>query len=130
MASYPTQQYLWTSNTEWIEDAALYEYCTNAVTHYLARHDNAIPNNGIADASGEDDWENTCTYNQTSEDHFREAADGIGMQYQGFRSYAEILKSLVMSMITTHEWLKRMIYYMCSEQISGRETHITEVRGA
>ena len=62
MASYPTQQYLWTSNTEWIEDAALYEYCTNAVTHYLARHDNAIPNNGMADASGEDDWENTCTF--------------------------------------------------------------------
>ncbi|MDP6999969.1 MAG: hypothetical protein QF569_28220 [Candidatus Poribacteria bacterium] len=90
-ASY--QQYLWTGNTEWIQDAVLYEYYTNAVTCYLARHDNAIPNNGIADAPGEDGWENTCTYNETSEDHFREAADGIGMQYQGFRSYAEILKA-------------------------------------
>ena len=25
---------------------------------------------------------------QTGEDHFRETADGTGMQYQGFRSYA------------------------------------------
>ena len=87
------QQYLWTGNTEWIEDTELYEYYTNAVTRYLTCHDNAIPNNGIADAPGEDGWENTCTYNETSEDHFREAADGIGMQYQGFKSYAEILKA-------------------------------------
>ena len=87
------QQYLWTGNEEWIEDPTLYNYYTNAVTHYLTSHDNAIPNNGIADVPGENGWENTCTYNETSEDSFKEAADGIGMQYQGFRSYAEILKA-------------------------------------
>ena len=89
-ASY--KQYLWTGHKEWIEEEDLFEYYTNTVTDYLARHDNAIPNNGIADAPDVDGWENTCIYNETSEDHFRETKDGVGMQYQGFRSYAEVLK--------------------------------------
>ena len=85
-------QYLWTGNAEWIKDPVLYRYYKNAVTVYLERHDNNIPNNGIADAVGQGDWENTCTYNEDGE-RIKEGADGIGMQYQAFRSFAEILKA-------------------------------------
>ena len=41
---------------------------------------------------GQGDWENTATYNEGGE-KIKEAADGIGMQYHAFRSFAEILKS-------------------------------------
>ena len=89
-ASY--KQYLWTGNADWINDPLLFGYYKNAVTAYLERHDNNIPNNGIADAVGQGDWEDTCTYNEGGE-RVKEAADGIGMQYQGFRSFAAILKA-------------------------------------
>ena len=86
------KQYLWTGNAEWIKDPLLYRYYKNAVTVYLERHDNNIPNNGIADAVGQGDWEYTCTYNEGG-DRIKEGTDGIGMQYQGFKSFAEILKA-------------------------------------
>jgi hypothetical protein len=89
-ASY--KQYLWTSDSEWINNTTLSDFYKNTVTNYISKHDKHIPNNGIADAPGEDGWSNTATYNETSQDKFKEAGDGIGMQYQGFKSYAEILK--------------------------------------
>ena len=47
---------------------------------YLEHHDNNIPNNGIADAMGQGEWENIATYGEHSQT-VKEAADGIGMQY-------------------------------------------------
>ena len=85
-------QYLWTGNAEWINDPLLFGCYQNIATVYLERHDSNIPNNGIADAVGQGHWENTATYNEGGE-KIKEAADGIGMQYQGFRSFAEILKA-------------------------------------
>ena len=61
------------------------------MTAYLEHHDNNIPNNGIADAVGQGEWENIATYGEHSQT-VKEAADGIGMQYQAFRSFAETLK--------------------------------------
>jgi hypothetical protein len=90
-ASY--KQYLWTGNREWIDSPALFNFYKNSVTNYISRHDGNIAGNGIADAPGVDGWSNTCTYNEGSVDKFKEAGDGIGMQYQGFKSYAEILRA-------------------------------------
>jgi hypothetical protein len=87
------KQYLWTGNSEWINDTTLLNFYKNSVTNYILRHDKYIPGNGIADAPGVDGWSNTATYNEGSVDKFKEAGDGIGMQYQGFKSYAEILKA-------------------------------------
>ena len=102
-ASCPTQQYLWTGNTEWIEDAALHEYCTNAVTHYLVRYDNAIPNNGIADASGEDGWKNTCAYIKRVKIILEKQRMVLECNIRALGPMQEILNSLVMLIITTHE---------------------------
>ena len=48
------------------------------MTAYLERHDNNIPNNGIADATGQGEWENIATYGEHGQT-VKEAADGIGM---------------------------------------------------
>ena len=61
------------------------------MTSYLEHHDNNIPNNGFADAVGQGEWENIATYGEHGQT-VKEAADGIGMQYQAFRSFAETLK--------------------------------------
>ncbi len=87
------KQYLWTGDTQWLNDSLLLNFYKNTVTNYITTHDVYISGNGIADAPGEDGWSNTCTYNEQSIDKFKEAGDGIGMQYQAFKSYAEILKA-------------------------------------
>ena len=75
-ASY--KQYLWTGNADWINDPVLFGYYKNTVTAYLEHHDNNIPNNGIADAVGQGEWENIATYGEHGQT-VKEAADGIGM---------------------------------------------------
>jgi hypothetical protein len=87
------KQYLWTGNREWIDNPTLFNFYKNSVTNYISKHDKHIPGNGIADAPGVDGWSNTATYNEGSVDKFKEAGDGIGMQYQGFKSYSEILRA-------------------------------------
>ncbi|GGG59604.1 carbohydrate binding domain-containing protein [Paenibacillus radicis (ex Gao et al. 2016)] len=83
------KQYLWTGNTDYINDPALVTYYEKSVNDFIALHD--ANGNGIADEGGTGDiFKGTATYNENPSAHLKEAGDAIGSQYQALLAYSQI----------------------------------------
>jgi hypothetical protein len=77
-------QYLWTGDPAWVQDAVLFGYATNTLTSFLALQDTDA--NGIADETHD-----LATYWEQEADDFMEAGDAFGSQYQATLAYAGML---------------------------------------
>lgn len=84
------QQYLWTGDKRYIEDADLWQFYTKVLTDYIALHDDQDPN-GIAEGYG-GIFEGSATYNERGEFPI-EAGDAIGSQYQATLAYSKMLEA-------------------------------------
>jgi len=84
------RQYLWTGNLAYAKDPVLWNFCTKAVTEFIALHDTRIPN-GVAEGDGSGDiFRGSATYNEIRSP-LLEAGDGIACQYQALLAYAGLL---------------------------------------
>jgi hypothetical protein len=80
------EQYLWTGNRAYIDDAVLFGYYTNSVNAFVTAHDDN--RNGIADEDGTGSiFKGVVSYNENRE-KLLEAGDAVGSQYQALRAYA------------------------------------------
>ena len=80
------EQYLWTGNRAYVDDAGLFGYYTNSVNAFVTAHDDN--RNGIADEDGTGSiFKGVVSYNENKE-KLLEAGDAIGSQYQALRAYA------------------------------------------
>ncbi|WP_369373225.1 NPCBM/NEW2 domain-containing protein [Promicromonospora sp. Populi] len=86
------EQYRWTGDAAYLEDPALWEFYTNAVTEFVELHDTALPN-GVAEGTGRGIWYGAASYNERSDHEMIEAGDGIAAQYQAFRGYADLARA-------------------------------------
>ncbi|MBW3695288.1 hypothetical protein EK599_06255 [Vibrio sp. T187] len=84
------EQYQWTGDKRYIEDADLWQFYTKVLTDYIALHDDQDPN-GIAEGYG-GIFEGSATYNERGEFPI-EAGDGIGSQYQATVAYSAMLEA-------------------------------------
>jgi len=86
------RQFMWTGNQDYLNDPALWNFCTKAVTDFIALHDARIPN-GVAEGSGSGDiFRGSATYNEIeSGTPLVESGDGIACQYQALLSYSKML---------------------------------------
>ena len=84
------RQYLWTGNPAYVQDPIFWNFCTKAVTEFVALHDTRIPN-GVAEGDGSGDiFRGSATYNEIRSPLI-EAGDGLACQYQAFLAYARLL---------------------------------------
>lgn len=86
------RQYLWTGNSEYLNDPVLWNFCTKAVTDFITLHDARIPN-GVAEGDGSGDiFKGSATYNEIESDSpLIESGDAIACQYQAIECYARML---------------------------------------
>jgi hypothetical protein len=84
------RQYLWTGNPAYLKDPVLWNFCTKAVTEFIALHDGRVPN-AVAEGDGSGDiFRGSATYNEIRSPLI-EAGDGIACQYQALRAYSRLL---------------------------------------
>jgi len=84
------RQYLWTGNPAYAHDPVLWNFCTKAVTDFIALHDTRIPN-GVAEGDGSGDiFRGSATYNEIRSP-LVEAGDAIASQYQAMLAYSRLL---------------------------------------
>jgi hypothetical protein len=82
------EQYLWTGNRSYVDDAKLFAYYTNSVNGFVTAHDDN--RNGVADEDGTGSiFKGVASYNENKE-KLLEAGDAIGSQYQALRGYAVV----------------------------------------
>ncbi|HET6294006.1 MAG TPA: NPCBM/NEW2 domain-containing protein [Kribbella sp.] len=86
------EQYRWTGDTSYLDDPTLWNFYTKAVTEFITRHDQQLPN-GVAEGTGKGIWYGAASYNERSDHQMIEAGDGIAAQYQAFRGYAELARA-------------------------------------
>ncbi len=86
------RQYLWTGDSEYVNDPLLWNFCTKAVTDFIALHDGRIPN-GVAEGDGSGDiFRGAATYNEIESDSpLIESGDAIACQYQALECYSKML---------------------------------------
>ncbi|WP_265520806.1 NPCBM/NEW2 domain-containing protein [Oerskovia flava] len=85
-------QYLWTGDTDYLDDEVLWQYYTKAVTDFVELHDTQIPN-GVAEGTGRGIFAGAASYNERGDHAVIEAGDGIASQYRGFLAYAELARA-------------------------------------
>ncbi|TDW22039.1 NPCBM/NEW2 domain-containing protein [Kribbella kalugense] len=86
------EQYRWTGDRTYLDDPALWNFYTNAVTKFVKLHDTQLPN-GVAEGTGQGIWYGAASYNERSDADMIEAGDGIATQYQAFRGYADLARA-------------------------------------
>ncbi|WP_405059247.1 NPCBM/NEW2 domain-containing protein [Kribbella sp. NBC_01505] len=86
------EQYRWTGDASYLNDPTLWSFYTKAVTEFITRHDQQLPN-GVAEGTGRGIWYGAASYNERSDAQMVEAGDGIAAQYQAFRGYAELARA-------------------------------------
>jgi hypothetical protein len=86
------EQYRWTGDRTYLDDPALWNFYTNAVTKFVQLHDTQLPN-GVAEGTGQGIWYGAASYNERSDADMIEAGDGIATQYQAFRGYADLARA-------------------------------------
>ena len=80
------EQYLWTGDTNWIYDEAIFTYCYNTVNGFINVHDEN--GNGIAEMHTD-----LSTYWEQETDDFIEAGDAFANQYRSVLAFAGILEA-------------------------------------
>ncbi|MFD0697469.1 hypothetical protein ACFQZT_25670 [Paenibacillus sp. GCM10027628] len=80
-------QYLWTGNTNWINDSDMWNYYTNSVNGFITNHDGN--NNSVAEEHSTNIFQGVASYNENGEGLI-ESGDGIASQYQALLAYAGI----------------------------------------
>ncbi|MFD0693491.1 NPCBM/NEW2 domain-containing protein [Paenibacillus sp. GCM10027628] len=90
------QQYLWTGNTNWINDPTLSAYYDSTIGPFLTNH--GVVWNDANPASEQpvvkmNSGEFTPTYFEFTNDNLVSAGDSLGLEYQSLLAYAGILKA-------------------------------------
>lgn len=86
------QQYLWTNNTNYINDSTLWTYYQNTLGNFITNHDQN--SNGLADENNSGSfWNGIPTYNEQSGEYGIEAGDSAGSQLQATLAYSNIQKA-------------------------------------
>ncbi|WP_261301617.1 NPCBM/NEW2 domain-containing protein [Paenibacillus andongensis] len=90
------QQYLWTGNSNWINDPTLSAYYDSTVGQFLTNHgvvwndaNPSIEQPVVKKISGEF----SSTYHEDSQDSLVSAGDSLGVEYQSLLAYAGIKKA-------------------------------------
>jgi len=87
------QLYLWTGDSNYIEDEKLWNFYSRIVNEFIALHDSLIPN-GVAEGDGSGDiFKGSATFNEEWDIPLVEAGDGIACQYRAFVAYAMMAKA-------------------------------------
>jgi len=82
------EQYLWTGNDQWVRDPEMFQYHTNLHTKFMEHQK-------WNDSPAADELNQLASYFEfpNAGEHFIEAGDAIGCQYQSLLAYANILKA-------------------------------------
>jgi hypothetical protein len=81
--------YLWTGDERYLKDEVIWQYCSKAVTDFIALHDQQLPN-GIAEGTGKGIFQGAASYNEAQDAPLIESGDGIACQFKAFEAYAEM----------------------------------------
>ncbi|MFG2818546.1 hypothetical protein ACGFX4_03865 [Kitasatospora sp. NPDC048365] len=81
--------YRWSGDPAWVEDRALWNYYRHATKEFVELHDSAKPN-GVAEGTGNGIFSGAASYDESGGEHFAEAGDSIGSQYQAFLAMADL----------------------------------------
>jgi len=85
--------YLWTGDSNYIEDEVLWSYYKHIVNEFVSLHDIRIPN-GVAEGDGSGDiFRGSSTFNEEWGIPLVEAGDGIACQYKAFEAFAMMAKA-------------------------------------
>ncbi len=80
------EQYLWTADRAYVDDATLWAYYTNSLDAFVASHDR--DGDGVADEAGTGKiFQGVASYNENGE-KLLEAGDAVGSQYRALLAYA------------------------------------------
>ncbi|MET4613587.1 hypothetical protein ABIC28_004591 [Rhodococcus sp. PvR044] len=84
------EAYRQTGDTDYLTDPTLSDYAGNTVTEFVEQHPGPRGHGDvkIAQATSSDIFAGTASYNEGGWDHFAEAGDSIGSQYQAYLAAA------------------------------------------
>ncbi|GAA3010650.1 hypothetical protein GCM10020229_22840 [Kitasatospora albolonga] len=83
------EAYRWSGDRSYLDDSALWDYYRHATKEFVELHDSAKPN-GVAEGTGNGIFSGSASYEELGDDHFAEAGDSIGSQYQAFLAMAAL----------------------------------------
>ncbi|ROR46436.1 hypothetical protein [Kitasatospora cineracea] len=81
--------YRWSGDSSYVTDPALWSYYQHATNEFITQHDSAKPN-GVAEGTGNGIFSGAASYDEGGGEHFAEAGDSIGSQYQALLAVADL----------------------------------------
>ncbi|MFJ8038993.1 carbohydrate-binding protein [Kitasatospora sp. NPDC096147] len=84
--------YRWSGDSAYVNDSALWDFYRHGTKEFIELHDGAKPN-GVAEGTGNGIFSGSASYEELGNDHFAEAGDSIGSQYQAFLAMAALAGS-------------------------------------
>ncbi|MFC8716554.1 hypothetical protein, partial [Kitasatospora sp. NPDC057198] len=81
--------YRWSGDASYVTDPALWAYYQHATNEFITQHDSAKPN-GVAEGTGKGIFSGAASYDEGGNEHFAEAGDSIGSQYQALLAVADL----------------------------------------
>ncbi|MGW4649280.1 hypothetical protein [Kitasatospora sp. NPDC004289] len=88
------QAYRWSGDKSYVEDEVFWDFYRHTTEEFVALHDQAKPNGGVAvaEGTGKGIFSGTASYNEQGNEKLAEAGDGIAAQYQAYLGLAALAR--------------------------------------